>query len=519
MGRQLVLTVHLHDRYHGMAGGNPEWPPAPARLFQALLAGAARGRAVPPEIEEALRWLEEQVPPTIAAPRAVLGSRVELFVPNNDADSLADPTEVGSIRTPKAVHPRIPERQALLYAWPIAEEGGGEAARIADLANAVYQVGRGVDMAWATGEIVDDETLDELLQGYDGDVRTPDPRGREAVLACPAPGSLESLLRRHRTTRLRTEGAGRKTRTIFSNAPKPLFVGVGYAPILTQLLFDLKQLEDADRAFVARPSEVVSLIERLRDGAAERLRAALPASTEAIERSLIGRRPQEPAGGPIGHRIRIVPLPSVGHEHVDRGVRRVLIEVPSGSPLRADDVEWAFTGLSPLDSATGEVDERMILVRSADEKMLGRYRAPARVWRSVTASALPESARRRRIDPRRIREEGKSAAERIAEETAAASAVRTALRHVGVRMAVRRVVVQREPFERRGLRAEAFAKPPRFAKERLWHIEITFAEPVAGPLVIGDGRFLGLGVMAPCTGRSVRIKSTKRSASSSGGED
>lgn len=42
MGLHLLLTVQLHGdgqgtaRYHGMAQGNPEWPPAPARVFQAL---------------------------------------------------------------------------------------------------------------------------------------------------------------------------------------------------------------------------------------------------------------------------------------------------------------------------------------------------------------------------------------------------------------------------------------------------------------------------------------------------
>jgi hypothetical protein len=37
----------------------------------------------------------------------------------------------------------------------------------------------------------------------------------------------------------------------------------------------------------------------------------------------------------------------------------------------------------------------------------------------------------------------------------------------------------------------------RFAKERLWHVEITLAEPAAGPLILGDGRYLGLGLMEP----------------------
>ncbi|GAB4122352.1 MAG: hypothetical protein Kow001_20390 [Acidobacteriota bacterium] len=59
------------------------------------------------------------------------------------------------------------------------------------------------------------------------------------------------------------------------------------------------------------------------------------------------------------------------------------------------------------------------------------------------------------------------------------------------------VRVQREPFEHNGARVEPFAEGTRFDKHRLWHVEIEFREPVIGPLVLGDGRFLGLGLMAP----------------------
>jgi CRISPR-associated protein Csb2 len=57
--------------------------------------------------------------------------------------------------------------------------------------------------------------------------------------------------------------------------------------------------------------------------------------------------------------------------------------------------------------------------------------------------------------------------------------------------------VQREPFESRGGRAETFANGTRFSKNVLWHVEVAFAEALNGPLVIGDGRYLGLGLMAP----------------------
>ena len=78
-----------------------------------------------------------------------------------------------------------------------------------------------------------------------------------------------------------------------------------------------------------------------------------------------------------------------------------------------------------------------------------------------------------------------------------ASAVRQALRHVGVDAPAQAIGVQREPFEARGRRAEAFAFGARFARERLWHVDIAFERPIAGPLLIGDGRYLGLGLMAP----------------------
>ncbi len=57
--------------------------------------------------------------------------------------------------------------------------------------------------------------------------------------------------------------------------------------------------------------------------------------------------------------------------------------------------------------------------------------------------------------------------------------------------------MQREPFARNSERAETFAQETRFAKERLWHVELAFTHAVPGLVVIGDGRYLGLGLMAP----------------------
>ncbi len=92
--------------------------------------------------------------------------------------------------------------------------------------------------------------------------------------------------------------------------------------------------------------------------------------------------------------------------------------------------------------------------------------------------------------------------ERKQEQGHAAAAVCQALHHAGVRLRPEVIRVQREPFEASGERVETFAEGTRFSKHRLWHVEVEFHDGIPGPLVIGDGRFLGLGIMAPVQGSS-----------------
>src|SRR5687767_12732538 len=118
MGEHLALTIRLHDRrYHGV----DDWPPAPARAFQALVAGVARGGALPVDMARALEWLESRSPPLIAAPMARPGQSVSLFVPNNDADAVGgDPGRIAEIRARKTVAPRLLESDdPIVYAWSI----------------------------------------------------------------------------------------------------------------------------------------------------------------------------------------------------------------------------------------------------------------------------------------------------------------------------------------------------------------------------------------------------------------
>lgn len=503
MSPAVLITVRLHDgRYHGMGDG----PPSPARLFQALVAGAGLSGPLGPGESNALEWLEKRGPPLIASPVMMVGESFNNYLPNNDLDAVGgDARRIGKIRTWKPIKPRVFDVGIpLLYAWAFDEdeESQRQAQAICGLAERLYQLGRGVDMAWAWGEVLDDAELETRLANYPGLVFHPSDGGRGRTLACPQRGSLQSLKDRYAASsqRFKTEKQGRVARQLFSQPPKPRFTQVAYESPPSRRVYELRD-STSEASFgvwpLARASRLVVL---LRDGAAERLRQALADRRAEIERVLIGRKADGSHNGPTSLRVRIVPLSSIGHHHADRGIRRVMVEVPAGCPLRADDVHWAFSGLELVDQETGEVLD-LILTPSADETMLAHYgttdRIGSRVWRTVTPAALPDAARRRRIEPSRVVAEAKDGAERAGEQARAAAAVTQALRHAEVRAHVEAVHVQREPFEGKGERVEAFAPGTRFAKERLWHVEITFNAPITGPLVIGDGRFLGLGVMAP----------------------
>ena len=499
----LVVQVRLHDgRYHGEG----DWPPSPARLFQALVAGAGLGGPLADAEHDALTWLEGRQPPVIAAPTAWRARRRVLFyMPNNDSDRIeGDPQRMSEIRTATKVFRPYVFDAALpfVYAWRLgaAPDGEEHARVICRLAERLYQLGRGVDMGWAWGEVLDDDGFGRLLAEHPGQVFRPSAGNSAISLPSPCPGSLKSIEQRYRACgkRFRYVHDGKAVKVVFHQPPRPRFRSVAYDSPPARQLYELRE-PTAEAAFAPWPLVRASaLVVRLRDGAVERLKRAIPERASDIERVLVGRKPDGTNDGPAEDRVRIIPLPSVGHVHADREIRRVVVEVPTTCPIRAVDVHWAFSGLL-VDPETGEV--HAILTRADDHQFLRHYGmdddGSHRAWRTVTPAALPEDARRRRIDPAPKSDDAKAGHERTAEQARAAVAVCQALRHAGVGTGVEAIRVQREPFDANGARVEAFDGGARFAKERLWHVEVTFESTLSGPLVVGDGRFLGLGVMAP----------------------
>jgi CRISPR-associated protein Csb2 len=86
-------------------------------------------------------------------------------------------------------------------------------------------------------------------------------------------------------------------------------------------------------------ARTVALTTMIRDGAAAFLAKHLPDKTALIERVLVGRDATE---ADKAARVRILPLPSVGHAHADHSIRRVLVEVPPNCPISPGDIEWGL---------------------------------------------------------------------------------------------------------------------------------------------------------------------------------
>lgn len=505
----LVITVTCHDgRFHGLdTMGRAEWPPSPARLFQALVAAASRGSSLGSDDQEALRWLERLPPPVIAAPATRLGQKFNHFMPNNDLDAKGgNPRRIGEVRSAtKRYQPRIFDADTpLSYTWSF-EVGELFAHRVGVIAKQLYQLGRGVDMAWATAEVVTPTQAEDRLTRYPGAIHRPAMRAAGNTLPCPIQGALDSLITRFEASQQRfkeqwvlaptgkepqrTKSVGRR----FAQAPKPRFRPVAYASPSRRLLYDLR---DGDRGagFVTWPlHEVGTLVKILRDDCVARLEAGLKLTPhdhdDRVARAFGLCRDATEADK--AKRIRIIPLPSIGHAHADHGIRRILVDVPPDCPISVSDIDWALSGFSRFDPSTGAVD--WMLTRTAEQTMVGHFgigeenSGGFRVWHSVTPVALPVAQSHGRA----------SGLERAGAEFDAAQAIRQALRHAGLREQPVSIRVQREPFASKGAMARDFAPNTRFDARRLWHVELTFADGVCGPLIVGNGRYLGLGLFAP----------------------
>lgn len=494
--RWLCIEAHfLAGRYHGRSdeGRAREWPPNPHRLFQALVAAGNLGfrRTEFSDVKmEALRWLERRGAPEIVAAPEQEAAIYRLYVPNNDMDKVArawaqnkEPEkQPNELRTDKDLRPhRLEGEAAVRFLWPIADDEWEGARPHAELlcaeARHLHALGLGIDLVAGNGRILG-EADKRALPGVAW-IAEADGYGWRA----PAAGSLDDLLARHLDQQTRVQsGRGRGAeRFVAPPAPPTVFREVGYhrraegreRPVHT---FALVDAEGGYRSF--DPRRVIEVAAWLRHAAHERARG-LKLDAEFIECFVCGHGDDADAKN---DRFSYLPLPTIPFKGRDGRIRRALLVEPhGGGGAKARAVARRLSGASLVAEGTGEVmaDLRSL---SEDERrqdgVLRAYLPPdgATRWGSVTPLVLPGR------DDYRSRK--------------ARALVLKALAQAGFSTPVAEIHLQREPVFPGAEMAGAYRAPAYLKAFPRTHAVITFAEPLHGPLVLGAGRHVGLGVFA-----------------------
>jgi CRISPR-associated protein Csb2 len=447
--------------------GGTEWPPAPFRLLQAIVAGC-RSAAV-----SGLDWLEQQSPPFILATELPESVRFVRFIPNN-----VDPCKPREATSRREIVHRCID-QSVRYCYPLCTGADREVAgQVIAAAAQVHTLGTGQDMCTVRGMVVSDAPQSSppiLLWLPADDVASGIRTSATVLLRVPKAGSLRSLEQRFAAFQRRLyagdEGFGRPVL-----APAEHRV-VAYRPNGEHPRTALATLRLAEQGNVQvlrrfRPDDAVVVAGMLRHAAMRIAQRYVPELGDFAA----GYGPESDPD----NRMSWVPLPSVGSPHADGLIRRALW---LGRACDAEQVATLASALPPdgidlVDEHTGECAASAVPVAGDEEPVLRHYLDRAKEWVSVTPVVLPgdygggdlrvmtkllyKAVRESGIDPGLI-------------DGAEFS------KHGFVRQAVRVGEVRLKAWKARNL--------------ILYHIRLTFRSPVRGPIVLGRGRHYGLGLM------------------------
>lgn len=502
MSQHLVLSFRfLSPWFHGRGDeGAPEWPPSPLRMFQAVVAAAARAGTLEPT-RGALNWLEQCPAPIIIAPEAVASAvGYRLSVPHNQLDlvgrqwSRGAEGDAAKHRAMKGVQAhRLPEDAVVHYAWQLGSDSSVASALVA-AARGVVALGWGVDLAVGNGALFEDAQLADLSAA----LKVWEPR-RDGpwALRAPVKGTLEDLERRHAAFLSRTSSTDPTLRpppalstfaiTSYARTDQPCVADIAG---FTLMRVDSDNLRAFDTA--RRGKAVAGMLRHAVRTAAERA-----GWDEArVSASVLGHGEGDEA------RFLLVPVPSIeprgdGAETAG-AVRRVMV---FSTDEQSKDIAWAarvLGGMDLIDETTGEV-QAVLAATSRNDRVLKRYFSASFTWVTVTPVLLPghddPGGLREKLHKVKDSEEQRLLLERLMKRREAL--VRKALRQAGFgdELAFSVEIEMRETGFMAGVeRTSRYAVPSHLSKSPRIHIKLTWPVKVSGPLCIGRGRFSGLGL-------------------------
>lgn len=558
LGIELLSGRYVASAYNDRE--KVEWPPHPARLFSALVAAWGDGdiRDAQSNAEaNALRWLETLPAPEILASSietAGLRDAMPVFVPVNDIslvslpnrDKLDDATaalavavdaksrtqaeklvrkleeklavdtkkaiaaptkpakselkaaeQIASdrrVRQPRSFPSACPEVPNVAFVWSEATMSSDIRQALARLLSRVVRIGHSSSLVRVY------ELDDRGVQDLAGRVTRHCPDNEEGSLSIRwiGPGQLEALVRaydQHRETEPRVLPARFvRYRDGERNKPRKSPVGVF-----------------ADDFIVLARTSGPRLPITSSVGVSRQFRRALMASADEPIHEMISGHKQNGDASEVPH-LAIVPLPVVSGPHADGALIGLGLILPRDTDATARRAVMRAIGRLEANDARDSSEAPPIVLRLGDAGILELQRIAwgedrratlrpstwtrsSRRWASATPVALDRN-------PGDLLHADDVKRRQAFEE--ATRTVSDAVERIGLPRPVEIDVV-------RSCVVNGAAKPrayPRFPIDTkrpqrvLVHVRLVFAEPVRGPIIIGAGRYHGLGLCLPVDGQA-----------------
>ncbi|GEL17530.1 type I-G CRISPR-associated protein Csb2 [Pseudonocardia asaccharolytica] len=462
-------AAEVDDREHA------EWPPHPARLFCALVA-AARGEAD----RVALRWLEAQPPPIILAAGQPRESRRAAYVVVNSLSAKGGnqthPARTNGLRVRTRALPAHP-RVTMIWA------GTADSDLVSSLdamAHRIPYLGRSTGVALVAASATGDEQpLDAIPDAIPGDGRERfepcDLLSREVSVRVPYPGFLGELDAQFEAGRpawevSRYQGYRRRPPASGTGTAAKADRGVADELLIPSVYTDVLVFQFSGLKPQARLT--VRLTEAFRSAV---LKAAGGDAPAVLHGHGADGRPH----------VAFLALPDVGGDHSDGHLLGLAVAVPELPASERQAVLHAVLGLRRQD-LNGVVELRVpqiglveVIYQPGLVRPWGasaeRWRRGSRRWVSATPMILDRYPKR----PEQLEAE-----------------VRAGFRRVGLPEPVS-VEASTEPLMPGAARLRPLDLPSQTKGRLFRHVAVTFDRRVSGPVLVGAGRYLGVGLLAP----------------------